>query len=404
MKKKKIIIGVCGILCVALVAVAIMISGGDKATKNKSEDSDQVKLTGTISTPSMEGIQSLMDGKYANLVYNEFTSNIDVSQGLYKLKIERNTEANDRTFLENYQIMDEIMNQFYGEDFDKSYITVDFYVDDDVEEVNFNDIEKVCLDDNYNKVYDAGFIFGDDGKFMVQMTEELTNVWFCRHGFSSVLPDTCRSIYRYVTCIRPVEDVDVNLKDGTFKLSELEEQVLDYLQYDFPLPHDEDISFGIAEAMILDNEAYDGVRFVIRRIYKGIPFEYGSTGASGEYIDDYDHDTASLVYAESGYIDTLAGFGYIDAEVVEMEQISQIITLEDALGLLSDKIGDNSVYDVYGVELVYRGATDKTDKSADDIYTPRWKVTTINQNDDKYTLFYIDVVTGEITERFEYYE
>ena len=49
----------------------------------------------------------------------------------------------------------------------------------------------------------------------------------------------------------------------------------------------------------------------------------------------------------------------------------------------------------------------KTDKEWDEIIatklSPKWKIITINQNDNKYTLFYVDVVTGEITERFEYY-
>ena len=39
----------------------------------------------------------------------------------------------------------------------------------------------------------------------------------------------------------------------------------------------------------------------------------------------------------------------------------------------------------------------------DAILKPKWKIITINQNDDKYTVFYVDVVTGEISERFEYY-
>lgn len=81
--------------------------------------------------------------------------------------------------------------------------------------------------------------------------------------------------------------------------------------------------------------------------------------------------------------------------------------LGEALDLLSQQIGSNSVYDVYGVELVYRSRSDEipenSGKEIREMLKPVWKIITINQNDDKYTLFYIDVVTGEITERFEYY-
>ena len=43
-----------------------------------------------------------------------------------------------------------------------------------------------------------------------------------------------------------------------------------------------------------------------------------------------------------------------------------------------------------------------TKEEIQDILEPRWKITTVNQNDDKYTMFYVDVVTGEVSQRFEY--
>ena len=84
-----------------------------------------------------------------------------------------------------------------------------------------------------------------------------------------------------------------------------------------------------------------------------------------------------------------------------------MLSLSDALDILSESIGDNSVYDVYGTELVYRNCEIPEERvnGLDDILVPKWKIITKNRNDDKYTIFYVDVVTGEITERFEpYYE
>ena len=99
----------------------------------------------------------------------------------------------------------------------------------------------------------------------------------------------------------------------------------------------------------------------------------------------------------------LALFGYVNSSAVEIEQIKKVISLDTALGLLSERIGENSVYDVHNVEMVYRAIYTLDEKNAEEIYTPRWNVATINQNDNKYTIFYIDAVSGEITERFEYY-
>ena len=38
-----------------------------------------------------------------------------------------------------------------------------------------------------------------------------------------------------------------------------------------------------------------------------------------------------------------------------------------------------------------------------DRLSPKWKIITVNKNDDKLTLFYVGAVSGRLTERFEYY-
>ena len=48
------------------------------------------------------------------------------------------------------------------------------------------------------------------------------------------------------------------------------------------------------------------------------------------------------------------GFDCLEAILIETETITEMLPIDKAWDLLSDKIGDNSVYDVYGVELVYR--------------------------------------------------
>ena len=72
---------------------------------------------------------------------------------------------------------------------------------------------------------------------------------------------------------------------------------------------------------------------------------------------------------------------------------------------MPERIGDNSVYAVHGVELIYCNSEIPEERKTEvmNILTPKWKIITINQNDNKYTLFYVDAITGEITDRFEYY-
>lgn len=407
MKKKKMVVGICGAVCIALLGVgALLLSGNKKEDSGEGESSKKLQLVEVEKIKTEQILAELKMSKYSNLMFENLPCYIDMSEGLYKIKIEKDTSFEDKTYLENLQTIDKVINDFYGEDFDKSYIEADFYPGNDtVITKAYTELEEVCKDTNYNEVYDTGFIYGDDGKHMVQMTEALSNVWLCRQGFASRLADSVNNRYIYSSCVRTTEDMNVNLKDKTVKLSEMEAKVLEYMENDFPLPYGDNIQYGIAEARIIEEEGldYNGIRFVLRRIYKSIPFEYGSEGARGEYIDEYDHDCGTLIYAESDKVDTLAMFRYVNSSAIELEQIKKVISLDTALGLLSKRIGENSVYDVHNVEMVYRAIYTLDEKYAEEIYTPRWKVATINQNDNKYTIFYIDAVSGEITERFEYY-
>ena len=167
----------------------------------------------------------------------------------------------------------------------------------------------------------------------------------------------------------------------------------------------ESIDFCIGDARVINNGNYDGICFQVRRVYKGVPFEYGPSFSSGMYVDEFDSDGGELSYVNSSTPDTMLGFGSVDGNIVETKVIDKMISLDTALNILSKSVGKNSIYDVYGVELVYRECkipeADMT--RIESILEPKWKIITINQNDDKYTLFYVDVVTGEITERFEYY-
>ena len=355
--------------------------------------------------------ESIKNAQYTNLIFHDFEASIDEVEDVHNIKIMANRDYLDRTFLENFSIMSQVIDDFFMEDFDKSYIEASFYMaeGDDIR-VPYDDIEKQCIGKTYDET-NLAVLFGNntsEGGYMVQVDEGHGITWFSRNGFGSIHPSMkeYKEIYRYISCKRQIDDVDIKLKDGSIKLSELEEKVLSYLNENFPLEVAENITFGIGDARVIDLGEYEGVCFKARRIYKGIPFEYGSNASSGMYIDEYDSDGGEIDYVESIRPDTMLSFGQVNGTVVETETITEMLPVDKALGLLSEKIGDNSVYDVYGVELVYRECVKTDDIEEEDVVAvlrPMWKIITINQNDDKYTLFYVDVVTGDITERFEYY-
>lgn len=402
MNKKKVLITICSVM-VVIIAVIVIVA----LNNNSEKDLSQKSLKG-VKADFEDGIQYLKDGNFHNLIYHDFEASIDDVEGVYNIEIKSDNSFKEKTFLQNFELMEAAVDKFFMEDFDKSYIAADFtMLNGETEYVKYDDIKTVCVDDKYNTPR-SEFIFGNktsDGGYMVQVAEGLWNSWFSRGELGDIHITEYKKVYPYITCIRQVEDVKLNLKDGEIMLSEMEKRVLNFVNNEFPLPVSDNISMGIGDARIIDNGDYDGVCFKIRRIYKGIPFEYGSNYGSGMYIDRLDSDDGEIDYAVSTHPDTMLTFGRVNGTVVETEEITEILTLKTSLTNLSERIGDNSVYDVYGVELVYRASKIPEERSEelDRILTPKWKIITINQNDSKYTLFYVDVVTGEITQRFEYY-
>ena len=130
------------------------------------------------------------------------------------------------------------------------------------------------------------WLFGNntsEGGYMVQIDDGLTNVWFSKYGLKEIESNDYNKGYLYLMGERQGEDFEVTLSDKSVKISELENKCLEYLNKDFILPVPENISYEIGDAYTLKNGDKDAVCFLIRRVYKGIPFECGSNGASGEY-------------------------------------------------------------------------------------------------------------------------
>lgn len=413
MKKKKILI-LATIVCMLFIAVFIISLENNGVTKDKEETSALVSVQQALDSYET----SIKKANYDNLIFHKFNATIEGVESIYNIRILPNAKDRDATFLEGFALMEKAVDDFFQEEFDKSYLEVKFYMPEGVDDeaVPYDEITTTCDNEKYD-VVSMAVLFGNNistGGRMIQIARGGGIAWFSRGGFGTIDPyeKEYKDMYKYISGIRQSDDTLLNLKDGTIKLSEMEEKALSYVRESFPCEVNKKLSFAIGDVKVIDLGDYDGICFKIRRVYKGIPFEYGYSSATGIYVDKCGHDRGELSCVESYRPDTMAGFGNLEAEIVETETITEMIPLDKALDLLSDKIGDNSIYDVYGVELVYRDCytdeeiekiEEEEKEDISEILKPMWKVITINQNDDKYTLFYVDVVTGEVTERFEYY-
>ena len=410
MSKKKIItIAAVGLCAVLLVAAVFLLQKEDEKNTENNENSAPVTLA-QVKKGFASDIQELMDGKYENLIPVEFESSVEDVEAIYNLEIVKDDSNEENSALENLEAMETAIDKFFGEGLDKSFLTVEAYLSEsDMITMRYDELEKTAEDGTLDNTLPTVWIYGndpEDGKY-VQIKDGLLHAWFSKNALDEIHPSGLgefKEIYPYFAGI-PQGDTVIQLQDGEIKLKELEQILLDYMNGEnFPLIRGEGIHYAIGEARIIEKESYEAVCFKVRRIYKGVPFEYGESSAGGEYIDKLGHDGGEITYVESNSPDTMMGFFRASGTVVEKEEITEMLTAGAALSLLSEQIGETSVYEVRGMELVYRNCElTEEEQSLSDKLAPKWKIITINQNDDKYTLFYVDVVTGEITDRFEYY-
>ena len=132
MKKKKVLVIAGGIVCIAIIAVAASFV----FKKDRTDNDDKVDKGNFeyVREKIQSDIVELKDGKYDNLIYNDFEISLDNVEGVYNIEIESDNSYLDRSFLENFAIMDEVIDKFFVEDFDKSYIAAHFNVLNDKQE------------------------------------------------------------------------------------------------------------------------------------------------------------------------------------------------------------------------------------------------------------------------------
>ncbi len=405
-KTKMLVLSAVALLVIAVSVVLIIIS-------NKPKEEATFYTIDDVKDKISSDISKIQKGKYKNLICDDFSASLEDIEGVYNIEIQNNNDYLKKSLVENLKIMDTTINRFFNEEFDKSFIEAEIFFDDEEggsEYIGYNNLENALSDSKYKDYHsrynEPMWLFGNntsEGGYMVQIDEALSNVWFSKYGLNNIAPNDYKKEYLYLMGKRQSEDFDIALTDKSVKISELENKCIEYLNKDFILPVPENISYEIGDAYMLKNGDKDAVCFLIRRVYKGIPFECGSNGASGEYNDKVDHDHGLIYYADSNSPDTLLGFGKTDIKVNEIEKIDKILDLNNAMKILSDRIGTNSTYNVKGAELIYREEPVENNNYDCVKLTPKWKIVTLNQNDDKYTLFYVDAVTCEVTERFEYY-
>ncbi|MBQ9885334.1 MAG: hypothetical protein IJM37_00530 [Lachnospiraceae bacterium] len=141
-----------------------------------------------------------------------------------------------------------------------------------------------------------------------------------------------------------------------------------------------------------------GYRLLLKNTYDGIAFDYKLDLGNVSGVSDgkeYMEQINEAFMAVSDDID----FWYMGQCFAKVEKegsaISDIISLEDAVKLFSEKLTDNVKFNVESVELVYCPLNSENEER-ETTASAAWKMTAQNPNDGKYYIVYADAVSGEL--------
>ena len=196
-------------------------------------------------------------------------------------------------------------------------------------------------------------------------------------------------------------DDEWQLLDGKMSVRECIDFVEEYMNTQMPYETNPDVKAKVYLIRVLKvtDEIYAYSCMVSRTMYglttEVYPSSYGNSQGGiredGGLVELIEHD-------EIDY------FGYISLATATEKQgegIVEIISLENAFNLLSNRIGENSTYKILSAELGYK-LTERYGEGNLYTYgegTPIWRIMTMNENDNKNYVFEIDCVTGHIMSR-----
>ncbi|MCI5602659.1 MAG: hypothetical protein MR361_04105 [Clostridiales bacterium] len=408
-KNKKVVILIICILAIVIVAINVKFGGNtQKDNIGKTKNVDMVfKQLG-------DDVNNAKSGKYANIKIKNLNIDVKNTEDLYQINIIPNYDYTKNTYKENVEAVKSVINTFYGENINTDAAMV--YIpaaneDEDMTEYSFQDFQKLVDED---KIRGDGYflVFKDNRengeKGFLQIDPSLVSIWLSKGELESTSPMygyNTKKVYNF-TLNENVSEDKVMLKDGEITIEEAKNFIENYLNNSLPYKKNDDFIYEVAEIRILDADGQDAIGACVRKKYNEIPFDYIDGTTEGIYNSDFWDDRGELCMAKTNEIDNICGLGG-DTYFIEKygKKIKKMYSFDDALKTVSDSIGENSVYDIYGAEIIYQftPVNKKDDDGEVSKYKGRlqWKIVARNENDDKDTWFYVDIETGKLSHRFK---
>lgn len=410
MKKDKKVV----ILIICILAIVIVVINAKFGGSTQKDNIGKTKNVDMVFKQLEDDVNNAKSGKYANLKIKNLNIDVKNTEDLYQINIIPNYDYTKNTYKENVEAVKSVINTFYGENINTDAAMV--YIpaaneDDDMTEYSFQDFQKLVDED---KISGDGYflVFKDNRengeKGFLQIDPSLVSIWLSKGELESTSPMygyNTKKVYNF-TLNENVSEDKVMLKDGEITIEEAKNFIENYLNNSLPYKKNDEFKYEVAEIRILDADGQDAIGACVRKKYNEIPFDYIDGTTEGIYNSDFWDDRGELCMAKTNEIDNICGLGG-DTYFIEKygKKIKKMYSFDDALKIVSDSIGENSVYDIYGAEIIYQftPVNKKDDDGEVSKYKGRlqWKIVARNENDDKDTWFYVDIETGKLSHRFK---
>ena len=402
------------ILIICILAIVIVVINVKFGGNTQKDNIGKTKNVDMVFKQLDDDVNNAKSGKYANLKIKNLNIDVKNTEDLYQINIIPNYDYTKNTYKENVEAVKSVINTFYGENINTDAAMV--YIpaaneDEDMTEYSFQDFQKLVDED---KIRGDGYflVFKDNRengeKGFLQIDPSLVSIWLSKGELESTSPMygyNTKKVYNF-TLNENVSEDKVMLKDGEITIEEAKNFIENYLNNSLPYKKNDDFEYEVAEIRVLDADGQDAIGACVRKKYNEIPFDYIDGTTEGIYNSDFWDDRGELCMAKTNEIDNICGLGG-DTYFVEKygKKIKKMYSFDDALKTVSDSIGENSVYDIYGAEIIYQftPVNKKDDDGEVSKYKGRlqWKIVARNENDDKDTWFYVDIETGKLSHRFK---
>lgn len=190
-----------------------------------------------------------------------------------------------------------------------------------------------------------------------------------------------------------------SLYDTDISLQEAVDFAVDFFTNDYLTSWtDTPIKTEVSAVDVCKYEDIYGYRFLLKNTFEGIAFDYVyDLGTVSEMSDgrSYSAFTNEAFMAKSHDID----FWYMQQPYSKIEYdgetIANIIRLDEALSIMSDKLTKSVVFDVNTIDFVYC-PLDFEEGSSDTTAEASWKIESVNPNDGKTYIVYVNATNGEL--------